>query len=271
MTVPSIAKSWSSWSILGTASLLLALLPLPGLLASCLGAHPLRPGAIWTGWTLAPEMLLPVVALAVVAQRHQRVTAAWWPTWGVLVIATALLSPLCRLAATLVSVHMLQFMILSIAAPILLARLAGVPRLPPGAWAVAYGAAIWVWHLPPVYTAILDHAVVHLVAVWLLLGISVQFWRSVLATVEERSLAGLAALLMTMAHTGILGAWLTFGARPWYPFLDDSVALWGLTLLEDQQLAGLLMWVAGGLAYLLAALVLCARLLRSQGEHGIAS
>lgn len=271
MIRPGIAMSGRALGAVAAASLLLAFVPLPGLLASCLGAHPLAPGEVWAGWALAPEMLLPLLALVLVAQRHQRATASWWPACGALLLAIALLSPLCRLAATLVSVHMVQFMILAIAAPILFAPLARAARLPPATWAVAYGAAIWTWHLPPVYAAILDHAVVHLLAVMLLLAVSVAFWRSVLTTSGERTLAGLAALLLTMAHTGILGAWLTFGARPWYPFLDASVALWGLSLLEDQQLAGLLMWVVGGLAYLLAALYLCGRLLRPQGEHGVAS
>ena len=35
-------------------------------------------------------------------------------------------------------------------------------------------------------------------------------------------------------------------------------AEYGLSALEDQQLGGLIMWVPGGLAYLIAALMLCA-------------
>ena len=259
---------WTGIGFVAAASLLLALLPWErhGLLASCLGAHPLGPEGIWAGWSLAPEILLPLVALGFVVQRRIRCGDSWWLAPGLLLLVLALVSPLCRLAATLVSAHMLQFMLLCIAAPMLLAPLAAASRLPLRPAAVIYGAAIWIWHLPPVYEAIVNHAALHLAAVVLLLGASVLFWRSVLEAAKERPLAALVVLLLTMCHTGILGAWLTFGARPWYPFLEDGVALWTLSLLEDQQLAGLLMWVVGGAAYLLAALHVCARaFLRNPG------
>jgi putative membrane protein len=54
----------------------------------------------------------------------------------------------------------------------------------------------------------------------------------------------------------ILGALLTFARAPWYTSHLGSTAAWGLTPLEDQQLAGLIMWVPGGLIYLAAALTL---------------
>jgi putative membrane protein len=62
-------------------------------------------------------------------------------------------------------------------------------------------------------------------------------------------------LFITAVHTGILGALLTCSTRVWYPLYDSTTAPWGLTPLEDQQLAGAIMWVLGGLAYLIAALI----------------
>lgn len=55
---------------------------------------------------------------------------------------------------------------------------------------------------------------------------------------------------------------LTFSDRLWYPLYDPVAAPWGLTALEDQQLAGLIMWVPGGLAYPAAALAVVASWLR---------
>ncbi len=49
---------------------------------------------------------------------------------------------------------------------------------------------------------------------------------------------------------------MTFAPTPWYLAYARSVAAWGLTPLEDQQLAGLFMWVPSGLLYLVAALIL---------------
>ena len=265
--MPKVTKTAVVAAVAG-GSLCLALLPFErhGLLASCLGDHPLGPDGVWAGWSLAPELLLPLFAIGFGVRNALGTGGSRWLIAGILLLILALVSPLCRLAATLVSAHMVQFMMLCIAAPLLLTSMVTAKRLPLGPLAVAYGAAIWIWHLPVVYAAILGQAALHLIAVALLLGISVLFWRSVLASATEQPLASLAALLGTMAHTGFLGAWLTFGTRPWYPFLEDSVALWGLTLLEDQQLAGLLMWVVGGVAYLLAALAVCARALsQSQG------
>ncbi len=69
----------------------------------------------------------------------------------------------------------------------------------------------------------------------------------------------LAALLGTMVQMGLLGALLTFaGAALYAPHFIAPVA-WGLSPLEDQQLAGLIMWAPGAGIYLAAALALLAR------------
>jgi putative membrane protein len=62
------------------------------------------------------------------------------------------------------------------------------------------------------------------------------------------------ALFITMAHTSLLGALLAPSRGVWYPGSGDPFALCGLTRLEDQQVAGLAMWIPSGLVYLGAAL-----------------
>jgi putative membrane protein len=64
-----------------------------------------------------------------------------------------------------------------------------------------------------------------------------------------------------MMHTGALGALLTFATTPWYDAYAGGTAAFGLTPVEDQQLGGLVMWIPGGTAYLVAGLYLVARLL----------
>jgi putative membrane protein len=64
-------------------------------------------------------------------------------------------------------------------------------------------------------------------------------------------------------QSGILGALMTFTSRPWYPLYESTTSLWGLTPLEDQQLAGLIMWIPGGLIYAASALALLAACLQS--------
>ncbi len=48
---------------------------------------------------------------------------------------------------------------------------------------------------------------------------------------------------------------------------SDAVAAWGLTPLEDQQLAGIIMWVPAGTIYAGAALALIALWIRRAGQR----
>src|SRR5690606_29904717 len=75
--------------------------------------------------------------------------------------------------------------------------------------------------------------------------------------------AGVLYLFTTAVYGSALGALLTFAPSPWYPVYADSAPLWGLTVLEDQQLGGLIMWIPFGTLYTVAALALLAELLRS--------
>lgn len=53
-----------------------------------------------------------------------------------------------------------------------------------------------------------------------------------------------------------LSALLTFARTPWYAGYADTTRPWGLEPLADQQLAGVIMWIPGGLVYLATALTL---------------
>ena len=64
----------------------------------------------------------------------------------------------------------------------------------------------------------------------------------------------------------MLGALLTFAATPLYPIYRASAAQWGLTLLADQQLAGVIMWIPVGFFYLVAMLLLVARWLQEMEQ-----
>jgi putative membrane protein len=52
-------------------------------------------------------------------------------------------------------------------------------------------------------------------------------------------------------QSGILGALMTFSSQPWYSYYVPLVAAWDLTPLQDQQLAGLIMWIPGGAVFTL--------------------
>ena len=52
---------------------------------------------------------------------------------------------------------------------------------------------------------------------------------------------------------------LTLGPHAFYSVHRGTTGAWGLTPLEDQQLAGAIMWVPGGMIYAIAALVIFVR------------
>jgi cytochrome c oxidase assembly factor CtaG len=66
-------------------------------------------------------------------------------------------------------------------------------------------------------------------------------------------------LFTTMAHSGALGALLTFAPAPWYNAYAVHGPNGAIDALGDQQLGGLIMWVPGSFAYLIAGLYLAGR------------
>lgn len=265
---------------------------------------PVAPHEIASAWNGDPLTVLGLLALAGVyargleALRRGHPAGRPLPAWrtrafaaGLGVLAAALLSPLDALGHTLLTGHMLQHLLLMVAAPPLL--IAGRPVLvsswalgAPGrarlhralrgfrrsAWrsapvAVAICAAqlgvLWAWHLPPAYEAALRWEAVHALEHLTMLGAAALFWWAVLRRGVLRYGAGVITLTVTATGGGALAALMTFSEQPWYRAYDPLAAGWALSALDDQHLAAAIMWVAGGLAYAAAAAVLFAWWLRA--------
>ncbi|MGZ5888146.1 MAG: cytochrome c oxidase assembly protein [Ramlibacter sp.] len=131
---------------------------------------------------------------------------------------------------------------------------------PLNAWLLHF-AALWMWHVPSSFQSALASNGMHALQHTCFLFSALLFWWAVLGKDGEHNARGSAIvyLFTTMMHTGALGALFTFSASVWYPMYGSRAQAFGLTALEDQQLGGLIMWVPGGLAYVAAGLVLCAR------------
>jgi putative membrane protein len=183
---------------------------------------------------------------------------------GAATVGAALLSPLHHFAGQRLWAHMVQHeLLMVVAAPLIVlgrpleafawvlpARFVRLPVVLSSmllAWAL-HAAALWGWHLPASFSAGTQSEVVHFLQHGSFFGTAVLFWWAVLKP-GLRNLGALGALFTTMLHTGALGALMALSPASWYAGYE----------LADQQLAGLVMWVPGGIAYLVAALALSGR------------
>jgi cytochrome c oxidase assembly factor CtaG len=212
---------------------------------------------------------------------------------GLASVALALVSPVDRVATALFSVHMVQHLLLLMIAPPLLTlgepvlvclwafpigarrrlgrvwrrahtlrRLRHLVTIPVAVW-LLHAAAVWVWHFPDLYDRALRDTGTHVGEHVSFLATALLFWWLLTDRRARRRLGvgGAILYLFTAALSDtLLGAALTFSRRPWYAAHWGTTVPWGLTPLEDQQLAGLLMWVPAGLVYLgaLAPLIVSA-------------
>jgi putative membrane protein len=213
-------------------------------------------------------------------------------TAGCVALAIALSPPLDEWSEQWLAAHMVQHeLLMVVAAPLIAvgaplvgilwampwhlrrAIVGAVQHTPlPGVWrtitepAVAfilYGLALWIWHIPALYDEALEREAVHVVQHLCFFGTAALFWWGIVHGRQGRLGYGAAViyLFVTAVHGGVLGALLTVSPRVWYaPYLAQHPA--GLTPLEDQQVAGLLMWIPAGLAFVAGALCLFAAWLR---------
>ncbi|MFO1061774.1 MAG: cytochrome c oxidase assembly protein [Dongiaceae bacterium] len=213
---------------------------------------------------------------------------------GMLTLVLALESPIDTIAEQLFSVHMVQHLLLMlVAAPLfvwsrpvttVLWTLPRTARRAVGRWwatgttgrLVAWLAAplsVWswfcglfvFWHLPVPYAWALTREPVHVLEHLCFFVSAFAFWAVVIEPSGRRRLDYGATMLFVATAailSGLPGALMVLTGRPFYAIHAAGAARWGLTALEDQQLAGLIMWIPAGFAYLLAVLVLLALWLR---------
>jgi putative membrane protein len=229
---------------------------------------------------------------------HQ--VAAFWTGW--LVVALAVTSPLHWFGERLFAAHMIEHeLLMVVAAPLLaFARINGpalwsLPasfrptigrffNLRPVAdvWAfishpvsatVLHGTALWAWHAPPLYAWALENPVIHRVQHVSFFTTALLFWWVLLygrgpgRSIRLRDGIAIACLFITVLHSGVLGALLTLSPRIWIPGQGALAGELGLSPLEDQQLAGILMWVPMGTLYTGAALFFAYRWLTAMDPN----
>lgn len=207
------------------------------------GAPPL-PDTVLTAWNPDP-WLIAALALGAAAAAIMPRRAAW--LMGIAVLALAFVSPLCALSSALFSARVLHHvLIVAVAAP-LLVRGAGWQARGGSVAFLIHLAAIWFWHMPQPYAAALGSDGIYWLMELSLLASALWLWAAIRGA--DRIGVAVALSLGTLLHMGMLGALLTFAARPMFAAHLLTTQSFGLTALEDQQLAGLLMWVPAALPY----------------------
>lgn len=229
--------------------------------------------ADWLGrWNLDPLLLLALFAAAGLGLHLLQGTPPGRRgafAAALILLAILFVSPFCALTSALFSARVVHHVALTaVAAPLIAAALSHAPRLGSLAAATALHALVfWAWHAPPLYAAALSNDLLYWLMQASLLGSALVLW---LAVRRAPALAAAAALLATMVQMGLLGALLTFVDTALYAPHFASTYAWGFTPLEDQQLAGLIMWAPAAGLYLAAALLIVGRWLSRQARPAAA-
>jgi putative membrane protein len=222
---------------------------------------------------------------------HAMAYGAGWLSLGI-----ALMSPLHWLGEHVFTFHMIEHeIVMAVAAPlIVLARpigalLWGLPKAVRRRvvvtfqkrnlrrlWSfvsggrnatIIHGLAIWAWHAPILFDAAVTNVAIHRLQHVSFFSTALLFWWAVLRRSDYG--AGAFHLFVTMLHTSALGALMALAPHVIYGEQTLHSAEWGLTRLEDQQLAGVVMWVPAGTVYAGAALALIARWISRSSKRSV--
>jgi cytochrome c oxidase assembly factor CtaG len=267
------------------------------------------------GWSPEPAVVVPLLLLAGLyvlgfarlwsrsgqgrddLRRGAALFAAGW-----LVLAGAVASPLHAAGERSFTMHMIEHELIMLPAALLLVlarpgpvllwafpatargAFASVARSGKGLWTVAstpvaatilQGAALWLWHMPPLFDRALGGEGWHIAQHMSFLLTALLFWWAMAHGRAGRQGYGLVAmcLFVTTLIGGALGALMAFSASPWYSgYAAMGMTPAGLSPAEDQQLAGLIMWIPGGVFHAAAALFFLYQWLRaSEVGHAVAA
>jgi cytochrome c oxidase assembly factor CtaG/polyferredoxin len=220
---------------------------------------------------------------------------------GLAIIFVALASPIEPFASFFLSVHMLQHLLLMMVAPPLLwlgaplmPLVRGLPKPVRTYWVVPllrgrpmrqlfarltypfvawplFVATTWLWHTPRAYELGLSQEHWHFVQHICFIASALVFWYPVVRPYPNRPRWPrwilVPYLLLADVQNTVLAAGLTFSPDVLYSHYARVPRLAGVTPLDDQAAAGVLMWVPGSIAFLLPLVLIgVTYLFGSEGE-----
>lgn len=212
------------------------------------------PGDLLVRWNLDPLLLLGLAGVAAILWRRSASPAAWG---AVAVLGLIFVSPLCALASALFSARTVHHVLLTAAAAPLAAWSLPVARTLNLPLATLAGATVfWAWHAPVAYAWALSSDAAYWLMQASLGATALWFWLAIRAA---RPLAAVSALVVSTVQMGLLGALLTVAGQAVYAPHAATPWAWGLSPLQDQQAAGLIMWAPAAGIYLWVGLAILGR------------
>ncbi|MDQ3915553.1 MAG: cytochrome c oxidase assembly protein [Actinomycetota bacterium] len=273
----------------------------PGVLAH--GDVPPAPGPadVLTAWAFEPALWLAVAGAAWLYGRGARAVPGWprRRSWcagtGLGVLVVALGGPPAVYEDSLFWVHMVQHLsivlvaapLLAFSAPATLALRAAGPGVRPRlvrlvhspvarvtahpllGWTV-FGGFMWLSHYSPLYDRALEVPALHLLEHALYLAAALLFWTPVAGLDPVRRLSRplrVVYLLAALPVQSFLGLAIYSAGEPLYPHYATLARPWGPAPPDDQQLAGIVMWIAGDVLLLAWVGVAAAGWLRAEARE----
>ena len=201
---------------------------------------------------------------------------------GLAVIALALMSGIDAYDTTLFSVHMVQHLLLTLVAaplialgapittllrvaspdvrrtvilPILHSRVTRVLSFPVVAWLV-FAGVMWGTHFSPIFDRSLEDPIVHDLEHALYLGAGLLFWWQAVGLDPSpwRMPHPVRAMyvFLQMPQNTFLAVTILNAPAPLYPHYATLARTWGPSVIDDQRIAGGLMWIGGDILFVAA-------------------
>ncbi len=224
-------------------------------------------------------------------------SAAW--ALGVFVVLVALDSGIERYDTSLFWIHMIQHMLLTLVAPPLLllagpitlllqassgetrrrwilpvlhSRVVRLLAFPVVAW-VLFAAVMWGSHFSPLFDISLENQWVHRLEHGLFLTAALLFWWPVVGPDPSpwRMTPSVRVLYvgLQMPQNTFLALAIYMASAPLYAHYVTNIRPWGPSPLEDQQLAGGIMWIGGDFAFLTAVILLVLAWMRDEDRRTV--
>ena len=247
------------------------------------------------GWTLDPLLTVPLglsllihlIGWSRLSKRASMPVRPWLFLSGWLILSLSLTSPLHEAGERSFTMHMIEHELIMLGATLQLAASGsggtlawGLPRplrqalggnwksplqslwrrlTEPVTATVIQGAVMWAWHAPPLFDRALDSFGWHVAQHACFFASALIFWWAMLHPRGRSAGFGVSAacLFATSLIGGALGALMSLSSSPWYAdYAAMGMTGIGLDPVDDQRLAGLIMWIPGGLVHAVAAILL---------------